>query len=259
MPRARDYNGKCTGKSSSDARQRKQGDGRGRLRPAGGFVSAAGMAHTSSCSRGSRFAWRAALLAVLAAGCAGSPIPAPIEGEPVCPDFQSRGVLMAGGLRYPVRVRVLEGKTVLYRTILPGLRASGGKQPSTYIVDDNAEYTVEWAQCENERAPHPATSAAHEQKARSKLHEDEGAGYECGEGKIYKQDKLVTRKHDAASHVIKFVPPPNPACWEGEAPAAPAADTGAPGAGPVPTPSGSPAEPPPPPAPPPAPTPAPSK
>jgi hypothetical protein len=171
--------------------------------------------------------WLLAL--VVGFGCAGSPIAAPLEGEPVCPDFKEGSVLMAGGLRYPVRVRVLDGKNVLFKTVLPGLRTAGDKKPATFIVDDNAEYTVEWSQCENERAPHDAALADREHKARGKMREDEGGAYECGEAKIYKTEKLVTRKHDPASHVITFVPPPKPECWAGEAPVA---GTGAPDAGP---------------------------
>ena len=179
---------------------------------------------------------RAALaLLVLTVGCAGSPIAAPLEGEPVCPDFKAGSVLMAGGLRYPVRVRVLDGKNVLFKTILPGLRTASARKPSTFIVDDNAEYTVEWSQCENERAPREASADAHERKARGKMREDESAGYECGEAKIYKTEKLATRKHDPASHVITFAPPPTAVCWAGDAPAtaapATATDAGAPEAG----------------------------
>jgi hypothetical protein len=172
----------------------------------------------------------ALLVLALGLGCAGAPFAAPLEGEPVCPDFKQGSVLMAGGLRYPVRVQVLDGKHVLFKTLLPGLRTAGEKKPSTFIVDDNAEYTVEWAQCENEKAPHEASAATHERKARGKMREDEGAGYECGEAKVYKTEKLVTKKHDPASHVLKFAPPPKPDCWAGEAPAA--APTAAPEAPP---------------------------
>ena len=178
------------------------------------------------------------LVLVLGLGCAGSPIAAPLEGEPVCPDFKEGSVLMAGGMRYPVRVRVLDGKNVLFKTILPGLRTAGDRKPSTFIVDDNAEYTVEWGQCENERAPHEAALAARERRARGKMREDEGAGYECGEAKIYKTEKLATKKHDPASHVLHYAPPPNPVCWTSEVPAPaptaapatppPALDAGAP-------------------------------
>jgi hypothetical protein len=169
----------------------------------------------------------------LTLGCAGSPIAAPLEGEPVCPDFKAGSVLMAGGLRYPVRVRVLDGKNVLFKTILPGLRTAGARKPSTFIVDDNAEYTVEWSQCENERAPGEAGAANRERKARGKMRDDESAGYECGEAKVYKTEKLATRKHDPASHVITFAPPPSAVCWASDATttAAPGADAGAPDAG----------------------------
>lgn len=165
-----------------------------------------------------------------ALGCAGPPIPAPIEGLPVCPDFTTGGAKMEGGLRYPVRMRVLEGKTVLFKTVLSGLRHPDDPRPKTFIADDNAHLQVEWAQCANPRAPRPVSEAAHTAKPHDRAHEGEG-GYECGEATVYKSDVLETKKGDRASHVITFVPPPNAACWAGEvAPAAPVIDAGAPAA-----------------------------
>jgi hypothetical protein len=166
---------------------------------------------------------------VLAAGCAGPPIPAPIEGIPVCPDFTTGNAKMEGGLRYPVRVRVLDGKNVLYKSILPGLRHPDDPKPRSYIADDNAKYEVEWAQCNNPRAPRTAAEASQSSKAREKAHDGEATAYECGEAIVYKTDVLETRKGDRASHVITFALPPNAECWASEAPApATVRDAGAP-------------------------------
>lgn len=176
------------------------------------------------------FASFAALFALaFALGCAGPPIPAPIEGLPVCPDFTTGGAKMEGGLRYPVRLRVLDGKTVLFKTVISGLRHPDDPRPKTYIADDNARYQVEWGQCENPRAPRSASEQARTGKGHDKSRESEGSGYDCGEAKIYKTDVLDTKKRDRASHVITFAPPPNAACWTGElAPPAITADAGAP-------------------------------
>src|SRR5262245_48199622 len=97
--------------------------------------------------------------ATLAIGCAGPPFASPIEGEPVCSDFEMGAgrVKMNGGLRFPVRMQLLEGKTVVMKLIIDGKRTADAAPARTYFSDDNAEYTVEWAQCANERAPVPTT------------------------------------------------------------------------------------------------------
>jgi hypothetical protein len=203
------------------------GDSCPRLRPRGGFVSAAPMARPCRL-----FALTTLSAIVLGTGCAGPPIPSPIEGLPVCPDFVTGNARMEGGLRFPVRLRVLEGKTVLYKTVLPGLRRPDDPTPKTFIVDDNAKYKVEWAQCSNPHAPRSVAELAHGPKAHDHAREGEGAAYDCGEAKVYKDDGVLeTRKGDRASHVITYVQPPETACWTGEAKAAPAPaaiDAGAP-------------------------------
>jgi hypothetical protein len=165
-----------------------------------------------------RFPYPLAVVAVvLSVGCAGPPFKAPIEGLPVCADFTSGNAKMEGGLKYPVRLRVLEGKNVLYQTILRGLRHADDPKPQSWFADTDAKFTVEWAQCNNPRAPRTAAEAAQTAKAREKAKESEGTGYECGEANVYKTETLDSKKGDRASHVITFVPPPNPACWEGDA------------------------------------------
>jgi len=170
------------------------------------------------------FALPALSALALALGCAGPRTPAPIEGIPVCSDFTVGHTKMAGGLRYPVRLRVLDGKTLLFKTIIPGLRHPEDPRPQSYIADDNASYRVEWAQCSNARAPRAAGEQTPAPKGHDKAREGEGS-YECGEATVYKADGvLTTRKGDKASHVITFLAPPDPACWVDEAAPSPTAD-----------------------------------
>jgi hypothetical protein len=176
------------------------------------------------------------VLSVLAVGCAGPPIPAPIQGEPVCADFElgASRAKMIGSLRLPVRLRILEGDEVLMKTVLLGRRSAGDPPSRSFIPDDNAEVTVEWAQCVNERAPTPVADEHAKQPSTPRLAPAESSAYECGEATVYKTDKLTTKKRDVASHSITFAPPPKPECWVSDAPPspapAPALDAGAPAA-----------------------------
>jgi hypothetical protein len=182
-----------------------------------------------------------AALVTAGAGCAGPPIPAPIEGEPICPDIEigAAHAKMLGGLTYPVRLRILEGKNVMMKMILNGKRLPGDPSSHTLLPDDNAEYVLEWAQCANERAPRHAST-----NPKSRGAGKDTTAFDCGDAVVYKTDKLVTKKHDAASHAFTFPPPPKAQCWVGEAPPAtpaapPASAPPAPAAPVLPSPSAS--------------------
>lgn len=158
--------------------------------------------------------------ALASLSCAGNPIPSPIENEIVCTDFEvgAAHTKMEGSLKHPVRLRILDGKAVIMKMILPGLRDAATTPARSLIADDNDSYTLEWAQCENERAPKPARGGAKDKESRDVTH------YECGEATVYKTDTLTTKKHDAPSHKIQFAPPPEAVCWttalfSGDAPA----------------------------------------
>lgn len=163
-----------------------------------------------------------ALLALAASvgACAGTPIPAPIESEPVCPDIDigtAHATRMIGGLTYPVRLRILDGKNVMMKMILSGKRLPGDPSSHTLLPDDNAEYVLEWAQCANVRSPRPATAPSKTRRAGK-----DTTAYDCGDAKVYTTDKLVTKKQDAASHAFSFAAPPKAECWVSDvAPAAP--------------------------------------
>lgn len=163
--------------------------------------------------------------ALALAACAGPPLITPIEGEPICPDVELGGgrTKMIGGLRFPVQITIKEGSSVKFEKKLVGLRSSKDLASRVLLPDDDATYTVEWAQCENERAPKPVTQSAGPQA--------EIAQYECGKAASYKTEELKTKKGDATSHRLTFAAPPNPACWQSTI-QAPPADAGAPDAAP---------------------------
>jgi hypothetical protein len=181
--------------------------------------------------RGSAFGRHAAIAFAVVSfvGCAGQPFAAPIQDEPICSDFELGGghVKMEGALEYPIQVRFLEGKTQLQRVVLHGRRGADAKLPKSFLPDDNAELTVEWAQCSNQWAPRPASTrpAAHEHERDS----SETTKYECGEATVYKTETLVIKKKDSASHVVHFALPKNNAgCWKSDAtPEPPKPATGA--------------------------------
>lgn len=161
-----------------------------------------------------------AAVALAAAACAGPVTPSPVEGEPVCADFEigATHARMRGSLRYPVQVTILEGEKILSKAILYGLREPGAQASRVLVPDDNGEYRVQWAQCENERAPRPVSKT----KDTSEV-----AQYECGKATEYKTDTITTKRGDPASRKLTFAMPPKAECWVAEAPAAvEAADAG---------------------------------
>ncbi|WP_155797928.1 hypothetical protein, partial [Sorangium cellulosum] len=154
-----------------------------------------------------------ALLSLFTAACDGPPTPSPIEGEPVCADFEigATRAPMRGSLRFPVTLTVIEGHDPITRTTITGRRSSDDPATRILLSDDDAEYEIQWAQCENQRAPRARTLARDTRDT---------AEYACGNAAVYKTDKLVTRKGDAASRTIHFAAPPKPECWESELPPA---------------------------------------
>ncbi|WP_437820029.1 hypothetical protein [Sorangium sp. So ce1078] len=166
---------------------------------------------------------RALALLLSIAACGGPPTPSPIEGEPICADFEigATRAPMRGSLRFPVTLTVRDGEDPITRTTLTGRRTKDDPASRILLADEDAEYEIEWAQCENERAPRARTLARDTKDT---------AEYACGNAAVYKTDKLVTRKGDAASRTVRFAAPPKPECWESELPPAlpaPSPDAGA--------------------------------
>lgn len=164
------------------------------------------------------------------AACAGPPVPSTITGEPVCTDYSigSGGSKLKGGLRFPVRVTILDGDDPVTKVLIYGKRNEGDPNPKLVLPDKNAEYKVEWAQCGNERV----TAAVTATKSKS-LRSDSLTSYDCGEAKAYKTGTLSTKKGDPASHALTYEAPPEADCWKDEKLDAIVADAGAPDAAPA--------------------------
>ena len=164
------------------------------------------------------------MLPLALGACAGPPITAPIDGDPVCTDFEAGAAhtKMYGSLRFPVQLAIKKGDTPVFKTTILGRRTEKELPPRVLLADDDEKFTVEWGQCENERAPKPIDVTGHEAKGAAK--------YECGKSEIYKTEELVTKKGDPKSHAITFPAPPKAACWESPPPPPEAADAGAPDA-----------------------------
>ncbi|MBI4701570.1 MAG: hypothetical protein HY744_10480 [Deltaproteobacteria bacterium] len=155
--------------------------------------------------------WLLLLLGSLGA-CAAPSATASIEEVPVCPDFElgAARTMMKGGLRRPVMVTSLDGSKILSKRLLLGRRTADAPPSKVLVKDSSDTFTIRWAQCANVRAPHPVD--AHKSR--------EEAEYSCGIEEMYLESRLVVKKGDAASRVLRFVPPPDPACWTSAVPPA---------------------------------------
>jgi hypothetical protein len=175
-----------------------------------------------------------ALTAALGAGCSSPSAPALVKEETVCPSFEQGGQKMRGGLKKPVRLRVLEGEDVVATVMLYGVPDE--RHPTRFkLPDKDEEYSLEFAQCTNERAPHPE-----ETKSEAKG----SSAYVCNEPAVYQTLKHSTKRGEASSMELPFPAPPDVTCWRGTsaAPAASAASaSAAPSAEPAPSASAEPA------------------
>ena len=123
-------------------------------------------------------------LAALGVGCSGTTVPWTFEDEPVCADFKvgASTEMSRGGLKKPIRATFKKGNDVLARVVIYGLRDKTDAATPLLLPDSDAEYDVEWAECENERAPVIVT--------KKKPFDTK---YECGEAKPYANLKVATK------------------------------------------------------------------
>lgn len=126
---------------------------------------------------------------------------------------------MQGSLRYPVMLTVLDGSTVIMKTMILGRRAETDQVKRILLTDSDDEYTVQWSQCENERAPRPVSGGADVKETLK---------YECGKEEVYSTGQLATKKGDLSTHALTFVPPPKSECWMSDVPETALADAGSP-------------------------------
>lgn len=164
-----------------------------------------------------------ASLALVVLACAGPPSRSSVSNEPVCPDFQLAGrkTMMHGALKKPITMKVMDGSTPVVITTLYGLNGPGARPTLFLLPDTNAEYTVEWSQCPNEKAPIEAAAWAAKEKERQS---HAGDAFQCTETKPFATTKVVTKRGDEASRTIPFPAEslPEPECWVSDkAPAPP--------------------------------------
>lgn len=154
-------------------------------------------------------AFMAPLLLVLSTACQTPSVPSLIKGEPVCKDVKQAGEMLKGGLKQPVRLRVMLDKEVTATIMIYGLPESS-PQPTRFLLPDaNQTYTLEWGQCKGERA---LTTYDPRDKAAAQK-SGQGGTFTCTEVDVYAETKHTTKKGDAASHEIALETPPNAACW----------------------------------------------
>lgn len=158
------------------------------------------------------FACTVAIASLALVGCSGPNTPVLIKGEPVCADFDLGGshTPMKGGLKQPIQVRTLEGSKVIATTLVYGRRTEATPEARFLVPDSSEEYTIEWAQCPNERA----TETIGKDEGKSAA----GAKYLCGETKPYTTTKLETKRGDHATFKVDFAPPADMPCWASEGP-----------------------------------------
>jgi hypothetical protein len=145
----------------------------------------------------------------LLAACSGPPVPSPLIDEEMCPDYESTThEKMSGGMRVPVVLTILDGKKPVFTTMLRGLRAPTLPKTQLMLPDADAEYAVEWAQCAAKQPERP-------------FKDGPDPAYKCAEPKVYKTDKLVTKKGDPASRSLHYALPPDATCHIGILPAMP--------------------------------------
>ena len=149
-------------------------------------------------------AWIACAALVGVASCKGPSLPSSITEEPVCAPFAQAGQQMRGGLKQPVRLRVLSGSEVIATVMVYGKSGSAAPPTRFLLPDANADYTIEWTQCPNERAPSPHDP--NDKKA------SQGAAYECENGEPYATGKHTTKSGVAATHDVPLPPPPAADC-----------------------------------------------
>jgi hypothetical protein len=142
-----------------------------------------------------------------ALGCSSPSAPALVTEEIVCPGFEQGGQKMKGGLKQPVRLRVMEGDEAVATVMLFGV--PDDKHPTRFLLPDKTEeYNLEFAQCKNERAPQPDDGGKGQKGAVT---------FVCNEPAVYATVKHTTKRGDASTMSLAFPPPPIPDCWQAPA------------------------------------------
>ncbi len=173
----------------------------------------------------------AGLCVVVFSACSASRVAAPIEGEPVCANFEvgAAHTKFKGALKFPVKVTVLDGSSVVSERIVLGKRKAEDPPAKLVVEDTDETYTIHWAQCANQFAPRRVN------QKRGRIN-DNLTQYDCGDAKVYKEHKLEVRAGDVQSRRLKWLAPPNGECLISRVPPSASASASASAApAPIPT------------------------
>ncbi|MBM4360703.1 MAG: hypothetical protein FJ096_21560 [Deltaproteobacteria bacterium] len=157
------------------------------------------------------------LLAALlvGAGCTSARVTAKIDGEPVCADFElgATRTKLKGALKRPVKVTVLDGKTVLSERVVLGKRAASDPASVLVVQDESETYTIRFAQCANEFAPQPLGASVDKDTKRR----DDHTMYDCGDATVYKELQVEVKSGKPETRVVAWQAPPDAACLGADA------------------------------------------
>lgn len=159
-------------------------------------------------------------MVLVSSGCTSARVTARIDGEPVCQDFElgAAKTKLKGALKRPVKVTVLDGKTVLSERVVLGRRLSSDPASVLVVQDESETYTVRFAQCGNEFAPQPLDATAEKEPTRR----DDRTSYECGDSVVYKEVPVTVAAGKPDTRVIPWQAPPEASCLGNTAAPAPA-------------------------------------
>jgi hypothetical protein len=169
----------------------------------------------------------ACLCLALCWGCTSARTTATIDGEPLCADFElgAARTPFKGALKNPVKVTVLDGKTVVSERVVLGKRHDSDPNAIVVVQDTNETYTIRFAQCENAFAAQPVAATANKPRDNKDepKRQDDRTAYECGDSKVYKEIQLEVKRGKKETRVIPWQPPPDAECLTSRVPTAPAA------------------------------------
>ncbi len=144
---------------------------------------------------------------------------ATLDDEPVCRDFElgANHAHLKGALKHPVKVMVLDGKTVVSERVVLGKRNE--KDPASVLVvqNKNQTFTIRFAQCSNEFAPQPVDAVVEKESKRGDGH----TSYQCGDTKVYKETTVDVKKGKPETRRVPWHAPPESQCLTGDPKAAP--------------------------------------
>lgn len=127
----------------------------------------------------------------------------------MCPDFAlGSSATLKGALRRPVKITVLDGKTVISERVVLGKRLATDPASLLIVQDENETFTVRFAQCGNDFAPQPIEKTGDKDARRR----EDFTSYDCGDAAVYQELALDVKKGSPGSRVVPWQAPPATEC-----------------------------------------------